>query len=82
MCQVYIILWQFINSAILPILMQNVGLALVTILIPLVLFIFSLEKKTLFEWDKIVILDKVIEAKNLLASIVLIFLPLFLLHAF
>ena len=77
MCQVYIILWQFINSAILPILMQNVGLALVTILIPLVLFIFSLEKKTLFEWDKIVILDQVIEAKNLLASIVLIFLPLF-----
>lgn len=57
--------------------MQNVGLALLTILIPLVLFIFSLEKEALFEWDKIVILDKVIEAKNLLISIALIFLPLF-----
>ncbi|MEW6408367.1 MAG: hypothetical protein AB1465_06810 [Patescibacteria group bacterium] len=65
------------DSEILPTLMQNVGLALLTILIPLVLFIFSLEKEALFEWDKIVILDKVIEAKNLFASIVLIFSPLF-----
>jgi hypothetical protein len=67
----------FLASDTLPGAMQNVGLALLTVLIPVVLFIFSLEKEALFEWDKIVILDKVIEAKNLLISLALIFLPLF-----
>ncbi len=77
MCQFYLLFCQFLTSDILPVAMQNVGIALLTILIPVVLFIFSLEKEALFEWDKIVILDKVIEAKNLLVSIALMFLPLF-----
>ena len=80
MCQVYIFLWQFLNSPILPDLMQSVGLALLTILIPVVLFIFSFSSKReidLFEWDKVVILDKVIQAKKLLISVTFIFLPLF-----
>ena len=72
------ILRSFLNSELLPTLMQNVGLAFVTILIPVVLFIFSMEKEALFEWDKIVILDKVIEAKYLLISVGLIFVPLFI----
>jgi len=37
-----------------------------------------MEKDTLFEWDKIVILDKVIKAKYLVISIALIFSPLFI----
>lgn len=77
MREIILLICQFLDSTILPTLMQNIGLALLTILIPLVLFIFSLEKEALFEWDKIVILDKVIEAKNLFFSIALIFLPLF-----
>jgi hypothetical protein len=56
--------------------MQNIGIAFVTLLIPLVLFIF--EKENMFEWDKIVILDKVINAKLLIISFGLIFFPLFL----
>lgn len=68
---------RFFSPEILPTLMQNIGLALLTILIPVTLFIFSLEKYGLFEFDKIVILDKVVRAKLLLVSIGMMFLPLF-----
>jgi hypothetical protein len=71
------ILESFLSSELLPTLMQNIGLALVTILISVVLFIFSLEKETLFKWDKIIILDQVIHAKRLIISIGFIFSPLF-----
>lgn len=57
--------------------MQGTGMALLTILISVILFIFSLEKETLFEWDKIVILDKVIEAKKSFFIVALIFLTSF-----
>jgi hypothetical protein len=67
---------KFLSSELLPTLMQNIGIAFVTLLIPLVLFIF--EKEYLFEWDKIVILDKVINAKYLIISFGLIFFPLFM----
>jgi len=70
--------YKFLSSELLPTLMQNIGLALVTMLIPLVLFIFSMEKKYLFEWDKIVILDKVLKAKKLIISIGFIFFPIFI----
>lgn len=66
----------FANHEI-PTLMLNIGLALITILIPVVLFIFSIEKDSLFAWDKIVILDKVINAKGTLIAIGFIFVPLF-----
>lgn len=72
----YYLVINFPNSDLLPTVMQNIGLALLTILIPLVLFIFSMQEESLFEWDKIVILDKVVEAKKLLTSVALIFLPL------
>lgn len=58
-------------------IIQTIGIALITILIPVVLFIFSLEKENLFSWDKNVIIDKVIEAKVLLVANLLIFIPLF-----
>ncbi len=67
---------ELLSSEVLPMVMQGIGLALVTILIPVVLFIFSHEKESLFEWDKIVILDKVIEVKSLMISIGFIFFPL------
>jgi hypothetical protein len=68
---------KFLSAELLPTLMQNIGIAFIAILIPLVLFIFSMEEEYLFEWDKIVILDKVINAKHLIISFGLIFFPLF-----
>src|SRR5690606_30376968 len=55
-----------------------VALGFIAILIPIVLFIFSLEKNDLFEWDKVVILDKVIETKFLAVSLMAIFFPVFI----
>ncbi len=55
--------------------MQNLSIALLTIFIPLVFFLLD---KIEVEWDRIVIIDKVIQAKKLFLGICLIFAPLFL----
>jgi len=67
-------LFRFLNAETLPGLMQNVGLALLTIFIPLVIFLLE---ETTFDWDRVVIIDKVIKVKNLFIAICFIFLPLF-----
>lgn len=68
---------KFLEQNGLPDLMQNIGIAFLTTLIPIFLFIFDLEKKPL-GWEKKVILEKVIIAPTLLIAVALIFLPLFL----
>lgn len=82
--QQYKLSWEFIAStwkdpsSSLPPLIQNIGLAYLAILIPMVLFIFSFEKNGLFFWDKSVILSKVIQVKkSLLCTAYILFFPLF-----
>ena len=63
----------------LPVLAQNVGLAGLTILIPVAIAIFTGDKD-FRELDNHVILDHVIQAKRLLVYSALIFLPIFFWH--
>jgi len=66
-----------LNSVLLPTIMMNIGLAFITMLIPIAIFFFSSSRQNLlFEWDKTIILDKVIKTKGLLWSMGAIFLPL------
>ncbi len=57
-------------------IVQNIGIALLALLIPVVIFIFSWENEYMFVWDKNVIVNKVIEAKSLLVANIYIFAPL------
>ena len=68
--------FRFLNAETLPGLMQNIGLALLTIFIPLVIFLLD-KKENTFDWDRVVILDRVIRAKNLFVAVCFIFLPVF-----
>lgn len=59
--------------------MQNIGLALLTIFIPVALFLFEKNDENNFKTlDKAVILDHLVDARNLLWKIALIFAPLLL----
>jgi hypothetical protein len=61
----------------LPTVMQNIGLALLTIFIPVALFLFEKNDESNFKTlDKAVILDNLVDARNLLWKIALIFIPL------
>ncbi len=62
-----------------PVLAHNTGLACLTILIPVAIAIFTVERD-FPELDNHVILDHVIRAKNLILSSALIFLPVFFWH--
>lgn len=53
--------------------MHNIGIAILTILISVAIFI--IQDKQRFAWDDLVILDKVIEARRLLVALVCIFVP-------
>lgn len=53
--------------------MHNIGIAILTILISVAIFIIQDENR--LGWDKLVILDKVIEVKNLFVSLFFIFIP-------
>ena len=65
------------TSVELPTVMQNIGLALLTIFIPVALFLFEKNDEVNFKTlDKAVILDHLVDARNLLWKIGLIFLPL------
>ena len=59
-----------------PVLAQNIGLASLTILIPVAIAIFSVDKE-FKELDNHVILDHVIDSKRLLLYLGLIFIPVF-----
>src|ERR1035437_6630177 len=65
------------TSMELPTVMQNVGLSLITIFIPVALFLFEKNEDNNFKTlDKAVILDHLVDARNLLWKIALIFIPL------
>jgi hypothetical protein len=59
-----------------PTLAQNVGMAGLTILIPVAIVIFSLDKD-FRELDNHLILDHIVQAKWLLVYSALMFLPVF-----
>src|SRR5687767_7057912 len=61
-------------------LLQNTGIALLTLLIPVAQFMLDKAKSIFFEWDKNVIIDKVVDAKKLMLSIAFIFIPVIFLH--
>jgi len=60
-----------------PVLAQNVGMAGLTILIPVAIVIFSTNKEDFRDLDNHLILDHIVKAKWLLFYVALIFLPLF-----
>lgn len=61
----------------LPTVMQNIGLALLTIFIPVALFLFEKNDDSGFEvLDRAVILDYLVKARELLWKLSLIFIPL------
>ncbi len=62
-----------------PALAQNIGLACLTILIPVAIAIFDHENE-FRELDNHVILDHVIDSKGLLFYLAMIFLPVFFWH--
>ena len=63
----------------LPTVMQNIGMALVTIFIPVAVFLFEKRKENTFEeLDRAVILDHLVDARNLLSKLALIFAPILL----
>ena len=64
----------------LPMVMQNIGLALITIFIPVALFLFEKndDNNNFKVLDKAVILDHLVDARNLIWKIALIFVPLLL----
>ena len=66
----------FLTNEDFPNLAQNIGLALLTILIPVAISILE-SKKEFEELDKHVALDHVARAKEILGYIILIFLPVF-----
>ncbi|MES2668357.1 MAG: hypothetical protein V4644_01540 [Patescibacteria group bacterium] len=72
---VWFILTTFIGDELLPTVMLNVGLALVTIFIPVAIFLFQ---ETRNELDRMVMLKYVIQLKKLFCGLCLVFLPLFL----
>jgi len=53
--------------------MHNIGIAILTILISVAIFV--IQDKQRFAWDDLVILDKVIEARRLIVSLICIFIP-------
>ena len=53
--------------------MHNIGIAILTILISVAIFI--IQDKRRLDWDELVILDKVIEVKVLMLSLFYIFIP-------
>lgn len=63
-----------LSSLSLPSLIHNIGLAYLGILIPMVIFIFQNKEDDKFNWDKIVILDYVINVKINFICIAFIFL--------
>lgn len=65
----------FFNQEILPTIMQTFALALIAITIPIAILLT--EKQQTFEFDRFVILSKVIKGKTFLLSLMLLFLPLF-----
>jgi hypothetical protein len=74
------ILCNFFNGAQMPELMQGVGLACVTILIPVsIALLFPADKSdAFFDWEKGVILDRVIGSRKLLLALIFLFAPSFL----
>lgn len=69
-----------LNSRFLPDAMQGLGIALLTLFISLVVYLLQDVREGGLPWDRIVILEKVIRAKEVFASIFLVFVPLFLWH--
>jgi len=67
----------FLDAEILPNAMQSFGIALLTVFIPLVIFLLE-DARGGIGWDRIVILEKVIKAKRFLWAICLVFIPIFL----
>ncbi|KND50551.1 MAG: hypothetical protein AB198_01755 [Parcubacteria bacterium C7867-003] len=67
---------RFLTTETLPDAMQSFGIALLTIFIPLVIFLLEDARNSL-GWDRIVILEKVIRAKRFLLAICLVFIPIF-----
>jgi hypothetical protein len=68
---------KFLDAKLLPDAMQGFGIALLTIFIPLVIFLLE-EARGGVGWDRIVIIEKVIKAKKFLVAICLVFIPIFL----
>jgi len=68
----------FFNASQMPSLMHGVGLACITILIPIAIAIFFSNNGMVFAWEKKVLLDQVIKAKLLLFVLGLLFIPSFL----
>jgi len=61
----------------IPANIQNIGLALISIFLTAVIFIYTVEKKESQNWDTLIILKKVINVRDLLWSFSLFFIPSF-----
>ena len=66
------------NSDNIPTLIQGVGFAFVSIFLSTILLIYSVNKGELLGWDRVVILEKVVNANQWLFYLALLFLPPFL----
>ena len=55
--------YEFINSSLFPTPFYTIGIALLTVLIPIVIMIFS-DEKDFIELDKNIIIDKLFNAKE------------------
>ncbi len=67
--------FQFINQPILPEIMQTLAIGLIAVTIAIAIFLA--EKGTIFAFDRIVILKKVIRGKTFLLYFFMLFAPLF-----
>ncbi len=65
---------EFFKQELLPEIIQNSGLALLTIIIAVAIFLA--ERGTAFDFDRKIIVNNIVRAKQFLTAVIFIFLPL------
>src|SRR3989344_9198792 len=66
-----------LSTSTTPVLTHNIGLALISIFLTAIIFIYTAAKEGMQDWDRAVILEKVVNVKDFLIYLSFLFVPPF-----